>query len=77
MVKNTSANGGGITDMDLIPELGRPPGERHGKPPQCSCLENPMDRDPWRATSALGRRESDMTRDHGRAKNRITGPKNN
>ena len=31
-----------------IPELGRPSGEGNGKPPQYSCLENPMDRGAWR-----------------------------
>ena len=29
--------------------LGRSPGERHGKPLQNSCLENPMDRGAWQA----------------------------
>ena len=31
-------------DADSIVELGRSPGEGHGNPLQCSCLENPMDR---------------------------------
>ena len=61
MVKNTPANAGDITDMGLIPELGRSPGGGHGKPSQCSCLENPIERDARRAPSALGHRESDMT----------------
>ena len=30
-------------DMDLIPELGRSPGEGSGYPLQYSCLENSMD----------------------------------
>ena len=30
--------------------LGRSPGEAHGHPLQCSCLENPMDRGAWQAT---------------------------
>ena len=30
--------------------LGRSPGEEHGNPLQCSCLENPMDRGAWQAT---------------------------
>ena len=33
----------------LIPGLGRSPGEGKGNPPQCSCLENPMDKGAWRA----------------------------
>ena len=34
-------------DPDSIPGLGRSPGEGNGSPPQCSCLENPMDRGAW------------------------------
>ena len=34
----------------LIPGWGRSPGEGHVNPFQYSCLENPMDRDAWRAT---------------------------
>ena len=37
-------------DLDLIPGLGRFPGERNGNPLQYSCLENPMDRGAWWAT---------------------------
>jgi len=33
--------------LDLIPGLGRSPGERNGNPFQYSCLENPMDRGAW------------------------------
>ena len=29
---------------------GRSPGEGHGNPLQCSCLENPMDQGAWQAT---------------------------
>ena len=34
-------------DLDLIPGLGRSPGEGNGNPLQYSCLENSMDRAPW------------------------------
>ena len=34
----------------LIPGLGISPGEGNGKPLQCFCLENPMDRGTWQAT---------------------------
>ena len=34
-------------DLDLIPGLGRSPGEGNGSPLQCSCLENPMDHGAW------------------------------
>ena len=36
-------------DLDLIPGLGRSPGEGNGNPLQYSCLENPMDREAWTA----------------------------
>ena len=34
-------------DMGLIFGPGRSPGEEHGNPFQCSCLENSMDRGAW------------------------------
>ena len=37
-------------DPDLIPGLGRSPGEGNGNPLQYSCLENSMDRGAWWAT---------------------------
>ena len=49
VVKNPSANAGDVGDVSLIPKSGRSPRGRHGKPLQCSCLENPMDRGAWRA----------------------------
>ena len=36
-------------DLGSVPGLGRSPGEGTGYPPQCSCLENSMDRGAWRA----------------------------
>ena len=36
-------------DVDLIPGLGRSPGDGNGNPLQYSCLENPMDRGASRA----------------------------
>ena len=50
MVKNLSANAEDIRYMGLIPESGRSPGGRHGKPLQYSCLENLTDRGAWQAT---------------------------
>ena len=47
MVKNLPANAGDITDMGLIPGLGRSPGGEHGNPLQYYCLENPKDRGTW------------------------------
>ena len=47
MVKNLLAKTG---DVDLIPGLGRSPGEGNGNPFQYSCLENPMDKGAWQAT---------------------------
>ena len=39
-----------VGDPGSIPGSGRSPGEENGKPLQCSCLENPMDRGAWWAT---------------------------
>ena len=49
MVKTLPANAGDIKDMGLIPGFGRFPGGRHGNPFPYSCLENPMDKEAWRA----------------------------
>ena len=48
-------------DHDSIPGSGSSPGEGNGNPLRYSCLENPMDGGPWRATSPLGRKELDTT----------------
>ena len=45
--KEPACNAG---DLDLIPELGRSPGEGNGNPLQHSSLGNPLDRGAWRAT---------------------------
>ena len=50
VVKNIPAIAGDIRDVGSIPGSGRFPGERHGNPFWCSCLENPMDRGAWWAT---------------------------
>ena len=50
VVKNLPANAGDVRDVGSIPGSGTCPGEGHGNPLQCSCLENPMDRGAWRAT---------------------------
>ena len=47
MIKNPPANAEDARDTDLIPGLGRSPGERNGNPRQYSCLENPMDGGAW------------------------------
>ena len=48
-------------DPDSIPGSRRSSGEGHGNPPQCSGLENPMDRGAWRSYSLLDCKESDTT----------------
>ena len=50
MVKDLPANEGDARDADLIPELGRSPGEGNGNPLQYSCLKNSMYRGAWWAT---------------------------
>ena len=42
--KESACNAG---DLDLIPGLGKFPGEGNGTPLQYSCLENPMDGGAW------------------------------
>ena len=37
-------------DPGSISELGKSPGEGNGNPLPYSCLENPIDREAWRAT---------------------------
>ena len=51
IVKSLPANAG---NADLIPGLGRSPGEGNGSPLQYSCLENPMDRGAWWGTGHGG-----------------------
>ena len=50
VVEKLPANAGDIRTTDSIPALGSSPGERNGKPLQCSCLENPVDGGAWWAT---------------------------
>ena len=50
MVKNPPANAGDIRDAGSVPDSGRAPAGGRGSPLQCSCLENPTDREAWRAT---------------------------
>ena len=49
VVKNQPANARDIRDPSLIPGSGRSPGEQNGNPLQYSCLQNPIDREAWRA----------------------------
>ena len=51
MVKNLPANVGDVKHLGLIPGPGRSLGGGHGNPLQHYCLENPMDRGAWQATS--------------------------
>ena len=50
MVKNPAASARDMREAGSIPGSGRSPGGGHGDPLQHSCLENPMDREAWRAT---------------------------
>ena len=58
VVKNPTVNAG---DMGSIPGLRRSPEEGNGNPLHYSCLENPMDREAWRATVHGVAQESDGT----------------
>ena len=61
MVKNLPANAGDVSDTDLIPGLGRYPGEGNGNQLQYSCLENSKDRGAWWAVVHRGRKELEMS----------------
>ena len=50
-----------VGDPDLIPGLGRSPGEGNGNPLHYSCLRTPMDRGASWATVHGGHKELDMT----------------
>ena len=50
VVKSPAANAGDVRDVGLIPGSGRSLEGGQGSLLQCSCLENPMDREAWRAT---------------------------
>ena len=50
VVKNLSSNAGELRDAGLIPGWEDSPGGENGNPLQYSCLENPMNREDWRAT---------------------------
>ena len=50
VVKNPAAYAEDIRDVGSIPGSGRSAGGGRGNPLQYSCLENPMDREAWRAT---------------------------
>ena len=49
VVKNPLANAGEVRDVGSIPGSGSSPGRGHDNPLQYACLENPMDREAWRA----------------------------
>ena len=49
-LKNQPTNAGHVRTTGPIPGSDRPPGGGQGHPLQYSCLENPMDREAWRAT---------------------------
>ena len=47
MVENLPAIAGAVGEAGVMPGAGGCPGGGHGNPPQCSCLENRMDRGAW------------------------------
>ena len=50
-MKNPPARVGDARDSGSVPGLGRSLGEENSNPLQCSCLENPIDRGAWWATT--------------------------
>ena len=55
VIKNLPANAG---DTSSIPGLGRCSGGGNGNPLQCSCLENPMDREEPGGLQFMGSQKS-------------------
>ena len=55
VIKKPPAKAG---DSDLIPGSERSPGEGNGKPLQCSCLGNPMDREALAGFSPWGHKKA-------------------
>ena len=51
MVKILPANAGVTRDAGLMAGSGRSPGGGNSNPLQYSCLENPIDRGTWQATT--------------------------
>ena len=47
-----------VGELGLIPGSGRSPGEGNGKPLQCSCLGNPMDREALAGFSPWGHKKA-------------------
>ena len=47
--KESAWNAGNARNIGSFPGSGRPPAEGHVNPLRYSCLENPMDRETWRA----------------------------
>ena len=74
VMKNLPASAEDVGDDGSIPESGRSPGGRNGNPLQYSCLNNPMDRETWRAT-VHGVAELDTCIHVPRLKNRWTRPR--
>ena len=50
MLNNLPANAGDIRGIGLMPALGRSPRGEHGNALQYPCLENPTNREAWKAT---------------------------
>ena len=61
MVKNLPASAGDLREADMIPGLGRSPGEGHGNLLQYSYLQNPQGQRTLEGYSPWGHKESDMT----------------
>ena len=48
--KESTSKAGDSGDAGSIPGPEKSPGGGNGEPPQCSCLDNLMDREAWQAT---------------------------
>ena len=70
--KESARNAG---DLGSIPGLGRSPGEGHGNPLQCSCLENPHGQRSLEGCSPWGRKSRTRLCDEAQHIQRLNGNK--
>ena len=63
VVKNLPANAGDVRKLGFDPWVGKMPWRRVWHPLQYSCLENPMDKGPWRATVCWVSKSQTLTHD--------------
>ena len=64
-VRNPLANAEDVREAGSIPGSGRSPVESHGNPLQYCCLDNSVDRGPWRVTVNRVSRQTNLALEYG------------